>query len=134
MRARRRFIHICLCYRSWSSTEFHQFKDLLRLYNSPLWYSFNINSFFRVFSYLKIFLLIPKEIANIFIVNLYIRSSYHESNFLIFTSFDIGKNIFNCSWNNSSTLISQAIFESFHSVCFSCTCLPISKDSSVVPF
>lgn len=60
-------------------SDFHELQNLLRTYYSPLRHSLNVDPFSGIFSDLKAFLLISKQVADDFVVNLNVRSSDHKS-------------------------------------------------------
>ena len=50
------------------------------------------------------------------------------------TLLNVFEDFFNRPWNYATRWISRVILKSFHSVCFTCACLPVSKKSCVVAF
>lgn len=73
------FIHVGSGSGSGFGTDFHEFEDFLRFNDCPLWDAFDVDTFSGVFSDLKVFFLVPEEVANDFVVDLNVGSSDHES-------------------------------------------------------
>ncbi len=130
----RKLIHVCLSSCSWFGAHFNKFHNLFGFDNCPLGDSFYIHTLSTIFTDLKIVLLMPQKIANNLVINLNIRCSHHKLRLFVLAFLNVSENIFNCSWNNSTLLVVQIVFESFHCVRFSSACLPIGKDCRIVTF
>ena len=108
--------------------------------NSPLWNTLNINTFFRILSDLKVFLLVSEQIAYHFVIDLNVRGSDHESclkcknkkYIFILTRLNVAENILNGSWNDTSFIIMHVVSETLHSIRLSGACLAICKYGGII--
>lgn len=127
-------IHLCCSCSSAESTFLHQTVDLIRGSDSPFTQTFHKNSFLLVLSDLETCSVYLEQVTDDFVVYLKITRSYHECSVLRRLHLNKSKYLLHWSWNYTSLRISCRVFKAFHCVSFSCACLTIGQDSSIVTF
>ena len=134
MTARGKVIHSCCCSRSRQSSSLHQTINLTRTSHGPFGKSLNKNTLFLIFSDLQTRSLDFQQVRNNLIVYLKVRSSDHESYFVVHLHLDELKDFLHTSWDNTALRVTTIIFETLHSVSLACTSLTICKYCRIIAF